>query len=134
MRLIPLALAAAGMDDASDVALTKTRMRDRELLETAIRAMGGESVEGSDELRCVVDGITIAFDRSADPMTARFEDHADRERAREILLEIDDEYLRLVQEAAYARLLEQAQREGMRVVDERVDETNAIVVTLQVGA
>lgn len=139
--LIPIALAVAAHRAARQQAeeaghhlvSMKTRMRDRELLARALADLGCETSASAYGLVAVHAGGPITFtEDEAGVLQAHFEGDVDVAAAEHFLLELDDEYARLVQEQVYQRLVERAKENGMEIESERVDDDNAIVVTLLV--
>lgn len=140
--LLPLALAAVAThkarqdaDDAGHHTIDmQTRMRDRELLVSALDDLGwlGET-ELDGPITARSEDRTVTFTADADGiLQAHFDGETTAEGAEAFLRDLDDEYTRLVQASVYERLVARASDSGMAVESEHVDADNAIVVTLRV--
>lgn len=139
--LLPLALAAVAThkarQDADDaghhVIDTQTRMRDPELLVSALDDLGWLGAVREGEITASAGDRAVTFTHGPDGvLQARFDADATAEEAEALLRDLDDEYTRLVQAAVYERVVARAGQSGMAVESEHVEADESIVVTLRV--
>ena len=140
LELIPIALALGGIAVAAsaketgrpEVRTMHTRLRDEQLLDGALPAVGTPVDLGDGNRYAEIDGVLVAFSRRQDGViTATFDTDVGEADARATLARIDDEYTRLLQARTYERVLDQAAGEGLAVESERW-EGEDVVLTLRV--
>lgn len=133
--LIPAALAAysvwqARAEAAGAHCVVQTRLRDPELLDSALRSLGATTTTTGTEVVGDLDGTRLAFRLLPDGVVAAHVEHADRARAEELVRRVDEEYAALVQGRLYERLLARAAELGLLVEGESVGQDGAITVVL----
>lgn len=141
--LIPVAIAAVGAwrvsrpepgVSARTVCRVATRMRDADLLRTALGDTGA-AVLAAEDARIVADwsGVRATFGRGDDGIwSAHLEGELDESRAVDIVTAVDQAYGRRVQQAVVARLLERAPTAGLSVESRSVGEDDSVTVVLGV--
>lgn len=135
--LIPAAMAAitawrARADDGGTphTCTVRTRLRDRELVGTAVGNLGGTANVGQDSVRAELEGVAISLRWEPDGAVVAHAESADVDLVQRLLHDLDAEYAALVQSAVHAQLLERAGQLGMVVESETVDESNDITLVL----
>lgn len=141
LALVPVAIAVAGaiatrekqQQDPSRSFRLETRMKDEELLRTALERYGCKSVEMGETIGAALGDMSIRFERSErDVFEALFIGDIPIEHARTFLTELDEEHTLLVQQRVYKDLLSRAKDKGMTVESEEFREDNSVVITLLV--
>lgn len=141
LALIPVAIAVAGAiaareertQDSHGSFRLETRMKDGELLTSALQRHGCKSVVVSETIDSALGHTRMVFKRDERGVFgAVFEGEISTEHARTFLAELDEEYTLLVQERVYRNLLSKAKERGILVESEEVQEDNSVVITLRV--
>jgi hypothetical protein len=136
LELWPLAIAIGVLaasrrkEDVADVLTMETRMRDPELLERTLEAIGEPVDLGDDRRYAEVNGVLVCFAMAGDVFDASFDPETTQVQAEHVLALVDDEYTRQLQGQTYEKLLDRAGSEGLAFESERHDGDD-IVVTLR---
>lgn len=142
LELIPIALALgvyiavrrSSEPGPPEVRTLLTRLRDEQLLDEALAAVGAPVDLGDGRRYAEIDGTLIAFSRSADGVfAASFDTDVSEAAATATLARVDDEYTRLVQARTYERVRDRAASMGLAFESERWEDDD-VVVTLRVEA
>ena len=143
--LVPLAVAAAGAVTAATrgkgasgqiVCQVQTRMRDEQLLVSALEATGAVVTAGPAGLAAGWDQVRAAFQRDEHGVWSAHFTGADEDRALELVAAVDVAYGRAVQQAVLRRLLDRAPACGMRLESETTaaDASVQLVFAVEGGA
>ncbi len=133
--LIPLALAAVGAWKAraqaeSGMCVVQTRLRDPKLLSEALTALGAQVDLSEGVVRGRFGAAELSFSARADGSVLAHVTGAEPQEAERLVLAVDEAYAAGVQAALYERLIARAPELGLRVMEESVDEENAITMVL----
>lgn len=139
--LIPIAVATAS---ASAYALQEkvehgtyyrisTKIKDETILKEALENRGSQVTLDEQQLESAIGNVEIIFQRQEDEtISAIFHEDVALQDAEEFVSNTYEEYLRVVQEKTYEKLLERAKNEGLLLESENRNEEDAIVLTFQV--
>jgi hypothetical protein len=137
--LIPLALAIQGMvvtrgEKRQQQFVLKTRMKNRELLLSALRKTGVEPVEKDGIIRTAhgPDKQLSFHLNEENGYDVRFTGKWSLEEAEEWTTQLHEEYTLLLQEQVYRKLLERSKERGLDLETEEVEDDNSIVLTFTV--
>lgn len=142
--LVPLAIASISAWKASrevvdtqgrTICRVQTRMKDQSLLAAALRETRADVAVDPDRLSAKWQGVNAEFLRDDQGVwQANFTGDVDVERASSIIMAIDAEYGRQVQQAIIAKLRERAPATGMSVASETVEADNSVTIILDMEA
>lgn len=152
LELIPLALAAAGAagligakarrtercapeSGATAVTSFTTRWRDEELLVAGLSRLGAGPEQQDGAWAGSIGGLGVAFTRRADGVyDAHFDARTPTTQAQSVLDTLDRAYCVELQTQLRRRVLAEAPRHEMTLVDEHEDDDGTVVLTLELGA
>lgn len=141
LELLPLALAIGAAVGAmrrnragpAPVLTVTTRLRDDALLVQALETVGGHFGVDDGVHHGRIGDVPVAVSRNPD---GQFDVHLDpgvaTDQAEGLVAMLDQSYGRQVQQQVYEKLLARAPEHGLAWRSERVEEDDAIVVTLTV--
>ena len=148
LELIPLALAigvavserrkartAVAVRSPAPLYAMETRIRDGELLTRALERLGSTTSVTDGTVTTMVENIeaTFAMPAESDVYDAHFEESVPEERARDLVLRLDEIYQRVVQESVREKVLQRADEHGLVVRSETVEEDGSMLLTLEVA-
>ncbi len=108
-------------------------MKNEDLLKAALENYGCESIKVSETVDSVVGDTRVIFERNERGIfDAVFKGRIPNEQASAFLVELDEEYVHLVQEQTYQNLLLRAKERGLVMESEQVQEDNSVMITFRV--
>lgn len=141
LALIPVAIAVAGAvstrkqgrEESPRGFRLETRMKDEELLRTALERYGCKNVVKDESVDAAWGETRMLFERDERGVFhAVFTKDISAENATSFLTELDAEYALLVQENVYRNLISRANEKGLIVESDEILEDNSVVITLRV--
>lgn len=154
LELIPLALAAAGaagwigtraqrserraataLTSATAVLTLPTRWRDEEILVAGLRRLGADPEQRDGVWAGSVIGVGVALTRRDDGVyDAHFDARTPVGRAQAVVETLDEAYCVELQYRLRGRVLAEAPRRGMTLVEEHEEDDGTVVLTLELEA
>jgi hypothetical protein len=142
--LIPLAIAGVSVyrsrhEQSAEVSsrdeiYVESRMRDRELLVSALRDLGTpvcNTTDGALTVETTDGSITMRLNNNG-LWTAHFPATWASDRARDFIRDLDSAYGLRVQQAVVMRLRERAPEVGMRITSQSIDNDRVITLVMEV--
>jgi hypothetical protein len=116
-----------------DVLTAQTFMNDRDMLVSVLRDYGCEVETADDRILTSVEGARLSFVPGVEQnYEARFVGDMEHEKAEQILTDIQDMYLREVQNNSYNSCVKQADEKGYVLESEEIQPDNSIVLTYEI--
>jgi hypothetical protein len=114
----------------------KTIMKDEILLQKALNHYGCKAFTvDSHQMESSIGDLTILFQRNNEGIfDAVFDSTIEFEHADQFVKNIETEYIHLVQQETYLKLMERAKEQGLVLESEELKENNAIVLTFKVNS
>ncbi|AST90918.1 MULTISPECIES: hypothetical protein [Sutcliffiella] len=140
--LVPLALGAASSavsfalrEKVEEGVLYKieTNMKDEILLEESLKSFGCNVDLNEESFHSSIGDIQMAFQQQENgTFSGIFNESVSTEEAQEFLQDVQKEYVRLVQNRTYEKLIARARQEGLILEHENTTDDNTIQLTFQV--
>lgn len=111
----------------------ETKMKDEAILQETLKNYGSELEQENEEVTSTIGGTQITFHKSdTGTYQAYFHEDIALKDAEQFLDNIHEEYIRIVQQKTYEKLIERASNEGLMFESEETNENESIVLTFEV--
>jgi hypothetical protein len=114
----------------ADVLTTSTFMNDGDIVKKVLADYGCQVTESGLTIAAGVEGSNLTLTKTAQGnFEADITGEMSRERAEQVMSELQDMYLREIQSGAYDRVVKQADEKGYQLESEEIQTDNSIVLT-----